>query len=151
MASTTTNASSSSASSPMAGNKTDKNSKKLVQPRLSNFFGNSKVHVSSALPVQVVKSKIDDDADENDENVPLTGLTTSSSATASSLTTHVDSPSAVEPLKISAASVAANTPISNFLKTPSIPSACVGLVTLSSSINVNININIAQYRGDEHY
>ena len=123
MASTTTNASS-SASSPMVGNnKTDKNSKKLVQPRLSNFFGNSKVHVSSALPVQVVKSKIDDDADENDENVPLTGLTTSSSV-ASSLTTHVDSPSAVEPLKISAASVAANTPISNFLKTPSIPSAC---------------------------
>ena len=126
MASTTTNASS-SASSPMVGNnKTDKNSKKLVQPRLSNFFGNSKVHVSSALPVQVVKSKIDDDADENDENVPLTGLTTSSSsAAAASLTTHVDSPSAVEPLKISAASVVANTPISNFLKTPSIPSTHV--------------------------
>ena len=99
--------------------------------------------MSSALPVDV-KSKVGDEVDENDENMPLTGLTTSSSssATASSLTTHVDSPSAVEPLKISAASVAANTPISNFLKTPSIPSACVGLVTLASNINVNINIDI---------
>ena len=41
-------------------------SKKLVQPRLSNFFANAKVHVSSAAPLKCA-------TDENDENIPLPG------------------------------------------------------------------------------
>ena len=86
-------------------------SKKLVQPRLSNFLANAKVHVSSAAPLKCA-------TDENDENIPL--------ATSPSLTTHVEVPPSNQPLKESLTAAPSSSTskvpsISNFLKTPAVP------------------------------
>ena len=87
--------------------------KKLVQPRLSNFFANAKVHVSSALPGK-------NPTEENDENIPLEAT--------SSLTAHFEAPPSNQPLvkeslktSVSSAKVPS---VSNFLKTPAVPSEC---------------------------
>ena len=97
-------------------NKTDNNSKKLVQPRLSNFFANSKIHVSSIEPKKPAgTTDVDGENDENHE--PLT----------KTLTTHVESTASsmpAEPLVKESPKSASNVPsVTNFLKTPIAPSS----------------------------